>query len=358
MIEKKFREVFNEHYALGSIKSIKISEVGDNSKSCVIVYEKDGKQADCYLKQHHPTMTPDKLLLQHRFMKFFKSKAGESGLDCAVPIETVSGEEWIRSEYDGIDYYYACYTCLHGEEPYSWWHNEISDNGYRSTSRSMGIFHAVSYDFETENEVTPIKDLLDEWINEMNTWLPEMKGNTHLKLFYDYLMRQWGNIIDTAEWCTKEAEKFEDQLKVCLIHQDYNPQNCKYDESDNVTAVFDFDWIAKGYRIYDIAWLGHQMLSSWRPENFADMSMKRFYGFLKIYDETMIEYGCPIGPLTQTEREAIPVMLAAISIKIIRDFVEFLHLDPEDNTFEWLLGAWKHFRLIEICRDEYSYFKF
>lgn len=358
MLEKKFRDVFEENYALGSFRSIKISEVGDNSKSCVISYEKDGRQMDCYLKQHHPSMTPEKLSLQHSFMKYFKANAGEGVLDCAVPVKTISGEEWVRSEFGGIDYYYACYTYLHGKEPYSWWHNEISDNGYRSTSRSLGLFHAICYDFKIENDVVTIKEQLEGWIGEMEAWLPEMKGNKHLELFYDYVMRKWDYILDTAKWCEREAEKFEDQLKVCLIHQDYNPQNCKYDENDNVIAVFDFDWISRGYRVYDVAWLGHQMFSSWRPENFAHMSMKKFYDFLNIYDEAIVEYGCPIGVMTQTEREAIPVMLAVISIKIIRDFVEFLHLDPEDNAFEWLLGACKHIRLIEICRDEYSYFRF
>jgi len=355
-MKHQFQTIVEENYNFGQIQGIRLSTVGDNSRSCIIQCKQGSNDAVYYCKQHHPNKTEADLQSEHAFMCYFQARA-QGKLESTVPVPTRQGQEWVRAAFQGREYYYAVYQCLSGKEPYSWWHNEVSENAFVSSSEAAAWFHSFSYGFESQKREVSLDAQMEEWKKELQTWLPTMQGDRHRKLFYEYCTRNLDFLLQTLQWCKERYRMTADQLPRCIIHGDLNPGNMKYDQDDHVCGIFDFDWVQKSIRLYDVAWMGHQMLSSWRPETFAELDLARYRRFLQLYNRTMQASGCPAGQLTQQEINFLPVMTALICVKIIRDLVSYLYLDPQDNTFEWLLGAWKHIKLIEFCKEHEEQFQ-
>jgi Ser/Thr protein kinase RdoA (MazF antagonist) len=181
-----------------------------------------------------------------------------------------------------------------------------------------------------------------------------MKGDSHRRKLYDYCTSQWEYITKRLDFAEAELKKYMDKLPVCIIHEDINPSNLMFDENDKVAAIFDFDWVTEGYRIYDVAWMCHQVVSSWKEDSFGYMKLDQVKKFLSIYNNTIKSLNCNLGPLTDEERHFFPAMMILSCMKINFDFISYMYDDPNGDTFKWYLYVWKHFKIIKDFDDNYD----
>lgn len=127
------------------------------------------------------------------------------------------------------------------------------------------------------------------------------------------------------------AHHMSHSLPKTILHCDWHPWNCLYDENGDVCMVHDFDFARRGYRVHDIGYALWSIASSPNTRRFAP--------------EFLLGY----GPLTSAERAILPWAMAeasvfALTTASLADNPEehFLFLYNRETPFlEWILSS-KH----------------
>jgi Ser/Thr protein kinase RdoA (MazF antagonist) len=316
---EKVKAIIESEYDLGKVDQIEKAKLGDTNKSFIAVCEKDGVRTKYCARQYNYAKQEPEIKYEHAFDLYFNDQVcGE--IASPLPIRTKSGGTWVCSEFEKAQNFYAVFKFIQGREPYSWEYNEVSDMAFAECSQITAKFHCWAYNFkkpEGSGRLEPnLLEQIKDWKEKVPMWVESMKGDSHRRKLYDYCTSQWEYILKRLDFAEAELKKYMDKLPVCIIHEDINPSNLMFDENDKVSAIFDFDWVTEGYRIYDVVWMCHQIVSSWKEDSFGYMKLDQVKKFLSIYNNTINSLNCNLRPLTDEERRFFPAMMILSCMKI------------------------------------------
>ncbi len=352
-IEEFIRQLLTEHYALGEVTHVRKIKAGDTNQSFLAYCMKEGKENTWYVRQYNPAQGQQDIIYEHAFESWLNTKI-DSDIQTLLPVQTVEEKTWVEAEYDGYVNFYAVFNIITGREPYSWEFNNLSDEAFVSCAEITAKFHAWGYGFEPpegiERQEIPLEEQLKKWQTDLPASVAEKEQNPEVfRRYTDYLKPEVDFLLGTIRFCEDKLEQYKDKLKKCITHKDLNPGNVMFDEKDRVCAVFDLDWVNKDYRIYDIAWMGYQAIASWDTKSWGTVPFDRMERFLKIYNETMLKYQCPLGELTDEEYQFLPVMMIIGALKVITDFI--CYEDHTHDAYRVFVNTWRFVESIHYMME-------
>lgn len=337
------RQLLAENYDLGDVKTVTAIKAGDTNNSFLSDCEKDGESRRWYVRQYNPSAQERDLRFEHAFEVYFtEHAAGE--VQTILPLQTKDGGTWVRTAWDGTENFYAVFNTLSGREPYSWEYNDLSQNALDSCAEMTGKFHVWGYGFEKpENSgktEPPMEEVFNVWREDIPKAFAEKEKNPEVfRRFNDYFRHEIPYLMKMIDYCEGELAKYKSGLKKCINHKDFNPGNVMFDENDRICAIFDMDWCNEDYRLYDIGWMGYQAIASWDTRSWGAIPVERIGRFIRLYDQVMEESGCPLGTLTEEEREFLPVMMMIGIIKVIIDFT--CYEDHSEEVHRMFVNTWR-----------------
>lgn len=355
-LEEHICDIIQKEYDFGQVKSLSKEMIGDTNKNFIAVCEKDDNECEWFIKQYENAKTQNEIIYEHAFMHYFNKRA-DGRIQSPIVIPNKHGETWVYNKWNGNMNYYAVFDMMKGLQTYSWINNQLSETAFISCSESTAKFHSWAYGFISPDGIIPntpnIQDQLDIWYKEIQFFLQNIKGKSFCRLFYDYWDRNLDDLKKQVMFCKKEFGRYNQKLPKCIIHGDLNPSNMMFDEKDHVTHIFDFEWVHENIRIYDIAWVAHQTLSSWDESHLGQMSLEKLCSFLSIYNKTIVNLNGTLSPLTLEESEIFPISIIAVCIKIVRDFISYIYYEPDKNVVKWYFASIKYIYIMHFCNSNY-----
>ena len=347
------KKLLQQNYDLGKIEAVEQIKAGDTNNSFFAFAQRDGQTKKWYVRQYNPAEQEGDITYEHAFERYYAERVN-GAMQTMVPVENNTGKTWLYEEFEGQYNFYAVFNVISGLEPYSWEYNRMPAEAVDSCARVCARFQSWAYGFlppEGGNRrEPPLEELFQVWQTDLPAALEEKKKNEKVfRRFTDYFEGEVPYLLESIAFCAEELKKSKDQLKKCICHKDLNPGNVMFDEENHITAVFDLDWVNTDYRLYDIGWMGYQVLASWDTNHWGDVAVDKIKNFVALYDQTMEETGSSLGKLTQAEKEFLPVMMIIGIIKVIMDFSCY-----EDHTHEvhrMFVNTWRFTQSVHFMRE-------
>lgn len=353
-ITEYVKDLLNENYELGEVESVKYIKAGDTNNS-FFAFIKDpgnGETVKWYVRQYNSAEEERDVIYEHAFEKYYnKNVNGE--IQTMTPVETKSGKTWVQAEYNGNSNIYAVFNVMNGIEPYSWEYNDMPQEARDACFDITAKFQAWGYGFEppegVERREPPLETLFEVWKKDLPSYYEEKKKDPNFKRFTDYFGKEIPFLIDTIDFCEAELNKYRKDLKHCINHKDLNPGNVMFDEQDHIVAIFDMDWVNTDYRLYDIAWMGYQVIASWDTDKWGDVPIGQLDRFIERYNRIMVERNCPMGPLNESELAFLPTMMIIGAIKVVVDFS--CYEDHYNEVHRMFVNTWRFMSSIHQLRE-------
>ncbi|MGI6109610.1 MAG: aminoglycoside phosphotransferase family protein [Eubacteriaceae bacterium] len=346
------KELLSENYEAGTWVSVSAIKAGDTNNSFIATASQNGTEKDWYVRQYNIAEQEQEIIYEHAFEKYFHDNVNGE-MQTMQPIPAKSGLTWVRKEFNGQENFYAVFNVISGEEPYSWEFNDLSDTALDSCAEITAKFQAWAYGFEgpegSGRRESPLETQFEEWKELLPLALEQKKQEKIYDRFTGYFEKEVSYLVNVADFCGKELAIYQKDLKMCINHKDLNPGNVMFDENDKVIAVFDLDWVNTDYRLYDIAWMGYQVLASWDTENWGYVPFDKLDRFVNVYNRTMIERNCPLGPLNEAETKFLPIMMIIGAMKVITDFV--FYEDHSQDAYRMFVNTWRFVNSVHYMRE-------
>lgn len=341
------------NYDLGEITQVVDVKAGDTNKSFFAFARKNGEEKKWYVRQYSTAEEMQDIIYEHAFEEYY-SKNVNGAMQTMLPVKTLGGRTWLTAEYGGTTNFYAVFNSISGLEPYSWEYNRMPDAARDSCAEICARFQSWAYGFVPPAGSGRSELSLEEQFRQWRKDLPEAqeikKMNPRVfRRFTEYYDNEIPYLQETIDFLEKELAKYAPELKKCICHKDLNPGNVMFDENDKVIAVFDLDWVNTDYRLYDLAWMGYQITSSWDVDSWGEVSVDKIGRFLSVYNRTMRETGCELGELTEKEREFFPVMMIIGAVKVIMDFT--CYENHESEVHRMFVNTWRFVESVRYMRE-------
>ncbi|MHB9093946.1 MAG: phosphotransferase, partial [Eubacteriales bacterium] len=330
---EQIKEVVNNHYDLGTAKNVYEIFGGYINRSFGVYTEKDGKEFTYFIRKYIKEKQEKEVLLEHNMLIHAK----KNGLDVAAsPIQAINGKTFFKltenKGEDHINWYFAVYNFLEGEDKYTWVENELSYEEYTSAAEVLATFHNSVKDFDPAG-----MERVEPGILELLPTLPGLfkqytAMNVHNR-FDDYFVKHLPNIIDVIDKLVVPVADAA-KLPVNALQCDCHPGNMKY--ADNkVVGIFDFDWAKVDLRVFEIGLALVYFCSSWVSDLDGVLHLDRCKVFLEAYNRKLKELG-GLTPLTEEEKHCLPLMLNAGNIYLILWCARAYYNDLTLNVYEYL----------------------
>lgn len=352
-VTKFVQKLLQDNYDLGEIEAVESIKAGDTNNSFFAFVRRDGKTEKWYVRQYNPAEEERDIIYEHAFEHYYaKNVAGQ--MQTMTPVVNRSGKTWVVAEYEGQSNFYAVFNTISGLEPYSWEYNTMPDAAMDSCAKICAQFQTWAYGFVgpegSGRREPPLEEQFNMWRRDLPAALAEKKKDLKtFRRFTDYFEQEIPFLLDTIAFCEAELKRSKSDLKMCICHRDLNPGNVMFNEQNEITAVFDLDWVKTDYRLYDVALMSHQSLASWDVRAWGAVAVSRIKRFVSIYDQTMGEMGSPLGKLTQTEKEFLPVMMIISAIKVVMDFA--CYEDHTNEVHRMFVNTWRFVDSARFMRE-------
>jgi Ser/Thr protein kinase RdoA (MazF antagonist) len=311
-----------------------------------VVCEVEGSPRTYALKRYEARTTPYMIKFEHAFMNHVQRKS--NGMT-TVPITNRCGMTYVRLADDDKEYYWALFSFLPGKDKYTWIFNDVSDTAVYSSGEALAKFHYWGYDFAPPQcgGKTTALERLNEMLDEMENRICELEKAERHRKFTTYFLQNKDFLYEQIAICKEKYHVYETMLPECFIHQDINPGNMMFDENDAVCAIFDLDWVAKGKRLYDVAWMGHQMLASWKEEILGHIDFNKLAMYIQSYNKTSEVNADVLGKLTEAEIEFYPYMTLITELTVVRDFVDLVYTNRDNNDIQYYFYLYRYICIIQ-----------
>lgn len=351
-VEKFVKRILEENYDLGRILGVASIKAGDTNNSFLAMAEKNGSSQQWYVRQYNRFEEEQDIVYEHALEKYLASRVDDD-VQTILPVETKNGSTWVVGEYEDEKNFYTVFNVIHGNEPYSWEFNDLSDNAMKSCAEITAKFHAWCYGFDAPEgsgrHEEPLVGQLQTWMTDFPAALEEKKKRPEIfRRFTDYLEKEVPYLVEMSAFCKGELEKYSDDLVMCINHKDMNPGNVMFDDDDNVNAVFDMDWCNMDYRIYDLVWMGYQAIASWDTDHWGEVPVEKLQSFIDNYNRIMVERECPLGPLNQAETEFLPTMMIIGMLKVLADFI--CYEDHDHDPYRVFVNSWRFIESVKYMK--------
>ncbi len=136
------------------------------------------------------------------------------------------------------------------------------------------------YIYPNLNNLTNKLQILEE-----NNKLIANQTLSRIKFLYTAIEKQWNYYEPTY-------------LPKTIIHDDWHPWNMIYKANGSIAAIFDYDYMQQGERIYDVAYALYYLNKRSKATNFKQLQL-----FLSSY-----------GDLNETEKTILPLVIAKVAL--------------------------------------------
>lgn len=352
-LEAFVKNLLETNYDMGNVVAVSKLKAGDTNNSFMAVASKEGEIKNWYIRQYNPAEREEDILYEHAFEKYFAGRVNNE-IQTLLPLPTKSGKTWVVDTFNNQSNFYAVYNVISGNEPYSWEFNDLSENAMESCAEITAKFHAWGYGFEAPEGAGRHEPSLEEqfcfWKYDFPKAIKTKKKQPEIfRRYKDYLEQELPFLLDTTDFCSRELSRHSASLKKCINHKDLNPGNVMFDDDDRVNAIFDMDWCNMDYRLYDIAWMSYQSIASWNTHTWGAVPIEKLTRFIDTYNRVMEERNCPLGPLTEEEREFLPTMIIICNMKVIADFA--CYEEHSHDPYRVFVNTWRFVESVRFMRN-------
>ncbi|MGI6776762.1 MAG: phosphotransferase [Acetivibrionales bacterium] len=344
------KEIVEKYYDIGAVSQVYQIFGGYINETFGIYTEKDGEKYTWIFRVYKRGKKLKVLLFEHAMCLHLKANGFDLG---SVPVSTKNGSTYqIESlpvpEGGEEDFYFAVFTYLPGKNTYVWgdcWDKPCHKTAYRDAAVTLAKMHNAGRNFNPqglhgENQMLSDGSTISDTMHKLKDLFRGYRDrcaeggyvnaySRYLDTNYEYLM----SIIDKS--IIPEHMLDDSQFPVTTIECDYHPGNLKYDDNDNVTGSFDYDYANMDIRIFDVGCAVHYCFPTWAPERDGAMNLEIVADFLKTYNDTLKDLG-GLSPFTESEKKYFYEAVLQGNLYIVgwclRACAEDMTLDP----FEYL----------------------
>jgi len=347
-------KLLSDNYDLGQNIKVAVIKEGDTNNSFFAFADKDGKTIKWYVRQYNTGEGEPELIYEHAFDKYFAEQHGDV-VDSPVPIANKKGSTWVKAEYNAASNYYAVFNVITGREPYSWEFNDLTPKAFDACAVATAQFQAWSYGFKGPEgsgcQQAPLMELYKNWREDLKHCFDEKKDPA-FRRFNEYFAKEMPFFLSTIDKLEAETAKYEKDMPICVNHGDMNPGNVMFDDDDNVCCIFDLDWVADNMRLYDVCWMGYQIMASWDADKWGFVPVESIKRFLDVYNKTIVDMKCPLGPLSEKEKEFMPTMMMIGIAKVIMDFS--CYEDHRGDEYRVFVNTWRFMSSLHYIQEHYE----
>lgn len=330
---QQIRNVVENNYDIGRVTDVYEMFGGYINRSFAFCTEKNGEERVYFIRKYSKGKNEKEIYLEHNLLACAKKNGAK---EVANTIPARDGKTFvIKAEGTGesrLDYYFAVYKFLEGEDKYNWIENEMTNGELASAAEVMATFHNAVKDFDPNGwgrQELEILDLLPALPGRFTEWAAVDVNN----MFTDYYRKNLPRIIEVIGKLTVPKE---DRAKLPLnpLQCDCHPGNMKFHDN-KVVGVFDFDWSKVDLRVFEIGLALVYFCASWISELDGVVHLDRCKVFLTAYQKKLKELG-GLSPLNETEKRYLPEMINAGNIYLILWCIRAYCDDVTLNVFEYL----------------------
>lgn len=348
-------ELVNNFYDLGKVTEVYEIFGGYVNRSFGVFTEKDGKKSPYFVRKYKSGIEEKEILFEHKLINFAK----KNGMQMAAGIFACkNGETFVKlpEEVDGevVERYFAIYEYLEGEDKYTWIENRLTDGEYASAAGVLANLHNAAKDFDPEG-LERVEPKILQFIPSLPPVYREFAkteglDNNNFHIFVKENLEEICEVFErTPKYFTKEALA---TMPVIPVHCDIHPGNLKY-ENDQAVGIFDFDWAKTDLRLFDVAEALAYFCTSWDPSDDT-VRIDKCKIFVQAYQDKLKELG-QLPPLSATELELLPHMVAMANLYLINWDVQAFYADTTVNVYEYVAYLRHNFwamQYIEQHKDE------
>ena len=304
----------------------------------------DGEPVDYFVRRYRATQAISDVVSEHELIAF----CIERGLDYAAGLEKMEdGKTYTMmvNEEDGLEYPWAVYRYLYGEDPFDWLNTCLQPSEDKAMGKCQANLHGSAYGFTGgEKEEPQIYEFLsggkmkDHFIACKD--IDGVPKRDRYDLLYRATLPYVCEMIDKAAEGLKASGMLEEgkgYKTVC--HCDYHPANVKWKDGE-ICGIFDFDWSKVDYRLFDVCFGLVYTCTAWGAlENYkyiADGSLilDRAKLYLEGYVEKTLDKGV-LPAFTEEEKKAFPYMFLAAYLYLWNWCTDYYNFPEEYNEYEW-----------------------
>jgi Putative homoserine kinase type II (protein kinase fold) len=337
MMQNDVIKAFEANYDFGTVGSIKRLTGGLNNFSFLAVAENGSGPKNYYIRVYSPKKEEQEIIYEHDLMKHLRRKG------CTVNglfFPCRQGKTYFRTTVAGNVHYMAVQEWLTGEDRYFWAESKTTKNGAVNAMKTLAQLNCLANDYVPQEgckcKDPIIQEHLKHYAHDFDFWTHELAKDHFKQTISRYMLGQ----LDYVKRMIASTEKmFENpaDLPTTHIHTDAHMGNFKFTGADDtVTAVFDFDWAKMDVRLYDVGMAAVAMNTSWFYDKMGEVNLENVAESLRAYNQIMLDDGCVIGQLTETEAKWFPDMMIACNIYIMRDLLRQSYENRDLSDFEYL----------------------
>jgi homoserine kinase type II len=324
-----------ENYDIGELVTFTKNERGYVNTSYEIETIRRGKRKRYFLRRYKIGVNQEELEFEHVLISHLLDR--NFSLAARV-FETKEGSTYCRKYFDSSSnqpVYYAIFDFLPGEDKYTCVDPKCSLVEIKNSAGVLADFHNAVQDLIPKGQrLEPkILDLLPQIREKVINSVQFSKRTT----FDQYLQANLSLILNSC----KAAEQHFSDLHTSawpqyVIHCDFHPGNLKF-KSEQVVALFDFDWSKIDLRCFDVALAVYYFFTSWKGSEDGILRLDESRVFLDKYQSTMQNH-FEGTPLLQSEFQDLPMMINLSNLYVLNWAVTDFYakdVDPEEYLM-WL----------------------
>lgn len=342
---KEVKTLVEERAKLGKLEKVYEIFGGYVNRSFgVEMIGNDGQPIDYFVRRYRATQAISDVISEHELITF----CIERGLDMAAGLEKMEdGKTYtmMKNDEDGLEYPWAVYRYLYGEDPYDWINTCLKPSEDKAMGKCQANLHGSAYGFTGgEKEEPQIYDFLSGGkMKQHFIDCKEVEGipkRDRYDLLYRTALPYICEMIDKAEKGLEDSGMLEEgkgYKTVC--HCDYHPSNVKWKDGE-CCGIFDFDWSKVDYRLFDICFGLEYTCTAWGAlDNYVyiedgDLILDRTKYYLQGYVEETIKKGV-LPTFTEEEKKAFPYMFLAATLYLWNWCTDYYNFPEDYNEYEW-----------------------
>ena len=306
-------QILKNNYSLDTAKEIKLLRKGIDNDIYLFFSEDGEKQIARFGKRDISNSIEFEVKLINELVKY--------GIRTPSIIKTKDGNNFVNLSGGKV---LLCFEFVEGKSPVQEG-NVPKVSQVNEAARCIGEFHraTMNLDLDVSGRRTMFSEL--ERVNELKSPIKELFKDSEEFISDTNRMLEFGQKV---------------KFKQGIIHNDYNPTNVLFDNSDLVVIV-DFDWACKGPLLIDV---GYGAVTWSTEEKEIKPDWKKFNKFITSYKE--------IGPIRNFQKKELYFWSAYsclyLAANFICDSVKENRYSIKSTKQSWMYKRYKYYEKLYL----------
>jgi len=350
--ENRIKEILESLYDIGLVIDVAELFGGEVNRNYKAVTKLNGEEKQWFIRRYEPGRQIEEVLYEYYLLLHFKNKNFDL---TPVPVAAKDGSECVREKFGEDENYFLVTEFLAGDNTYQWERNNVSEKACESAARSLARFHTAAADFDPGENVKVREPVISVQlrgygasIRKSHEAIRNMGGQEKEgadDIFIRYLDSK-EPYLDTILPALQKIFEREDELYKTVAHTDPHPGNFKYLD-DEVVGIFDFDWVKKDVRLYDLAIGAMFFCCSWESHKNGEADLPLLELFLSSYTDEITKQGSVVPAITDYEAEVFAKMMAIGSLYVVNFSLKRCANEKGMNLFLSLFYTQHQMRCVE-----------